>query len=300
MPKTPHVAPRDLDQDAFQLRLCQGAGHIDFRGLVGPLGRVPDDPQAGQGARAAGRPTGVVGPRHLTFRLDFEGVQGRGVWVRELDLGGTQVPRPMSAPLLGGVHLAKLPLPQSAVAERGFHLDVFQHDLVQAQVRRAVFGGHVQQRREVPRAIRHFHDLEVAARPSQGGQFWAVVPQGPHVHFNPNACGGEQGVRGCGHGECGFPEVHADVGKAVPPRQVYVLDDELPLDLVVEQGHALLLPCVPVDLGQRSDHARASRHQGHHNPHNTDHFGWGCGRHGRTKVRRQDLALNTSGIQVFT
>ena len=146
MPKTPHVAPRGLDQDAFKLQLGEGAGHVDLRGLVGPLGRVPDDPQAGQGARAAGRPTGVVGPRHLTFCLDVEGAQRRGIWVRELNIGRTDVPRPMPAPLLGGVHFAKLPLPQSAVAERGFHLDVFHHDLVQAQVRRAVFGGHVQQR----------------------------------------------------------------------------------------------------------------------------------------------------------
>ena len=35
-------------------------------------------------------------------------------------------------------------------------------------------------------------------------------------------------------------QIHADVRKAIPPRQVDVVDDELALKLVVEEGHGLV------------------------------------------------------------
>ena len=206
----------------------------------------------------------------------------------------------MSLSLLGCDDFAKLSLPKPAVVEAGFHMYVLQNDLVQAQFGRAVLRSGGQNGRDIPRTVRGLCDLEVATCPGQGGQFWLSVPQRPNVHLNPYACGGKQGVRGSGKGERSLPQVHTDVGKPVPPGKVDVVDNKLPLDPVVEQGHSLLFPSVAIHLSQRGCCASEPCGQSHHAPHDSNHFGWGGGGHESTKVRRREMGLNTSGIQVFT
>ena len=121
---------------------------------------------------------------------------------------------------------------------------------------RALFG----EVQKVPTAVVVLQDAQRAMFKLAGGDFWSLLKDGPQVDFQAQAFCLHHGILVQAHnGE--VVEVHADVGKPIPPRQVDPLRDELAVQLFVEGLQSLFLPAFGLRPDDDPNHAQQQPQQ---------------------------------------